>query len=114
MTVEGYANNISGTREENEKDLLPLSQKRAEAIMELLAERGIARERLSAKGMGDANPIASREDRANWWKNRRIEFFIERKSAAPEIAAPEEQTAPVEEAAPQEAANAEEAANENE
>ena len=114
VTVEGYANNISGTREENEKDLLPLSQKRAEAIMELLAERGIARERLSAKGMGDANPIASRDDRANWWKNRRIEFFIERKSAAPEIAAPEEQTAPVEEAAPQEAANAEEAANENE
>ncbi len=102
VTVEGYANNISGTREENEKDLLPLSQKRAEAIMELLAERGIARERLSAKGMGDANPIASRDDRANWWKNRRIEFFIERKAA------------PVEEAAPQEAANAEEAANENE
>lgn len=126
VTVEGYANNISGTREENEKDLLPLSQKRAEAIMELLAERGIARERLSAKGMGDANPIASREDRANWWKNRRIEFFIERKAAAPESAAPEEKAAPVEEAvpqeqaasveeaAPQEAANAEEAANENE
>ncbi len=114
VTVEGYANNISGTREENEKDLLPLSQKRAEAIMELLAERGIARERLSAKGMGDANPIASRDDRANWWKNRRIEFFIERKAAAPESAAPEEQAAPVEEAAPQEAANAEEAANENE
>lgn len=114
VTVEGYANNISGTREENEKDLLPLSQKRAEAIMELLAERGIARERLSAKGMGDANPIASRDDRANWWKNRRIEFFIERKAAAPESAAPEEQAAPVEEAAPQEAANAEEGNNENE
>ena len=102
VTVEGYANNISGTREENEKDLLPLSQKRAEAIMELLAERGIARERLSAKGMGDANPIASREDRANWWKNRRIEFYIERMEATPESAAP------------QEAANAEEGNNENE
>ncbi len=102
VTVEGYANNISGTREENEKDLLPLSQKRAEAIMELLAARGIARERLSAKGMGDANPIASREDRANWWKNRRIEFYIERMAAAPESAAP------------QEAANAEEGNNENE
>ena len=114
VTVEGYANNISGTREENEKDLLPLSQKRAEAIMELLAARGIARERLSAKGMGDANPIASREDRANWWKNRRIEFYIERKEANLESAAPEEKAAPVEEAAPQEAAKAEEANNENE
>ncbi len=102
VTVEGYANNISGTREENEKDLLPLSQKRAEAIMELLAARGIARERLSAKGMGDANPIASREDRANWWKNRRIEFYIERMEAN------------LESSAPQEAANAEEGNNENE
>ena len=89
VTVEGYANNISGTREENEKDLLPLSQKRAEAIMELLAERGIARERLSAKGMGDANPIASRDDRANWWKNRRIEFHIT-KQAEPAVEANEE------------------------
>ena len=114
VTVEGYANNISGTREENEKDLLPLSQKRAEAIMELLAARGIVRERLSAKGMGDANPIASREDRANWWKNRRIEFYIERASTSTESAAPEEKAAPVEEAAPQEAANAEEGNNENE
>jgi outer membrane protein OmpA-like peptidoglycan-associated protein len=52
VTVEGYANNISGTREENEKDLLPLSQKRAEAIMELLAERGIVGCSLFAVGIG--------------------------------------------------------------
>lgn len=78
ITVEGYANNLSGTKEENENELVPLSQKRAEAIMELLAEHGIERERLDAKGMGDANPIASREDKANWWKNRRIEFLIKK------------------------------------
>ena len=78
ITVEGYANNLSGTKEENENELIPLSEKRAQAIMELIAERGIARESLDAKGMGDANPIASREDRANWWKNRRIEFLIKK------------------------------------
>ena len=78
ITVEGYANNLSGTKEENENELIPLSEKRAQAIMELIAERGIPRESLDAKGMGDANPIASREDRANWWKNRRIEFLIKK------------------------------------
>ncbi len=78
ITVEGYANNLSGTKEENENELIPLSEKRAQAIMELIAERGFARESLDAKGMGDANPIASREDRANWWKNRRIEFLIKK------------------------------------
>ncbi len=78
ITVEGYANNLSGTKEENENELVPLSKMRAESIMELLAERGIERERLDAKGMGDANPIASRENKANWWKNRRIEFLIKK------------------------------------
>ena len=78
ITVAGYANNLSGTKEENENELIPLSEKRAQAIMELIAERGFARESLDAKGMGDANPIASREDKANWWKNRRIEFLIKK------------------------------------
>ena len=129
VTVEGYANNISGTREENEKDLLPLSQKRAETLERLLVERGFDAERIAAVGMGDKNPIASREDRANWWKNRRTEFHVARKAAAPaeqaepvEHAAPVEQAEPVEQAAPAEhtpaheenAANEKEAANENE
>lgn len=107
VTVEGYANNISGTREENEKDLLPLSQKRAETLERLLIEKGFAAERITAVGMGDKNPIASREDRANWWKNRRTEFHVARRaeeSAAPVEAAPE--------ATPE--ATTEEAANENE
>ena len=107
VTVEGYANNISGTREENEKDLLPLSQKRAETLERLLIEKGFAAERITAVGMGDKNPIASREDRANWWKNRRTEFHVARRA--------EESAAPVEvapEATPE--ATTEEAANENE
>ncbi|MBP5447670.1 MAG: OmpA family protein, partial [Treponema sp.] len=98
---------ISGTREENEKDLLPLSQKRAETLERLLIEKGFAAERITAVGMGDKNPIASREDRANWWKNRRTEFHVARRaeeSAAPVEAAPE--------ATPE--ATTEEAANENE
>ena len=76
VIIEGYANNISGTEKENLEELVPLSQKRAEAIVEELIKRGIDAEILSAKGMGGANPLASRKDKANWWKNRRVEFKI--------------------------------------
>lgn len=78
ITVEGYANNVSGTEEEEQEELLPLSQTRAEAIASLLVERGIKAEDINARGMGSANPKASREDQANWWKNRRIEFYIKK------------------------------------
>lgn len=76
VIIEGYANNVSGTEKEDREELIPLSQKRAEAIIEELAKRGIDPEILTAKGMGGANPIAARRDRDNWWKNRRVEFRI--------------------------------------
>ena len=76
VVVEGYANNISGTAKEDTEELIPLSQERADFIVKELAARGINQESLSATGKGGANPIASRKDRANWWKNRRIEFII--------------------------------------
>lgn len=76
VIVEGYANNVSGSKREHEQDLIPLSQARAEFIVEELVKRGIDRECLTAEGKGGLNPIASRRDRKNWWKNRRIEFVI--------------------------------------
>lgn len=78
VVVEGYANNVSGTKREETEELVPLSQKRAETIVEELVNRGIERETLTAKGMGSQNPIAGRRDRANWWKNRRVEFRIKK------------------------------------
>lgn len=76
VIVEGYANNISGTERENREELLPLSQLRADAIVEELVKRGVSRNLLEATGKGGANPIASQSDRANWYKNRRVEFRI--------------------------------------
>ena len=76
MFVQGYANNVSGTEKENREELIPLSQARADFVVEELVKRGIDRASLTAEGKGGANPIASRRDRANWWKNRRIEFII--------------------------------------
>ena len=78
ITVEGYANNVSGTEEEEQNELIPLSQIRAESIANLLIEHGINAENIAARGMGSVNPKASRDDKANWWKNRRIEFHIKK------------------------------------
>ena len=76
VVVEGYANNVSNTEEENVNELIPLSQARAEAIMSQLIERGLDANNLSAKGFGGASPLAAWEDHANWWKNRRVEFRV--------------------------------------
>lgn len=76
--VQGYANNVSGTEEENTAELVPLSRARAEFIVEELVKRGIDRGTLTAEGKGGASPLADRDDQANWWKNRRIEFLIKK------------------------------------
>ena len=76
VIVEGYANNISGTVKEDTEELIPLSQDRADFIVQELVSRGIDASILTATGRGGANPIAARKDKANWWKNRRIEFII--------------------------------------
>lgn len=81
VRVEGYANNTSGTEKENIEDLIPLSQKRAEKIEEMLIDRGISKEVITAVGMGGANPKASLKDRENWWKNRRIEIVLTKEAA---------------------------------
>ncbi|MCR4954841.1 MAG: OmpA family protein [Treponema sp.] len=78
VIVEGYANNVSGTEKEDKEELIPLSQERADFIIKELIARGIEPNKLSAVGKGGANPIAARKDRANWWKNRRIEFIIKK------------------------------------
>ena len=76
VIIEGYANNISGTEEEDRTACQPLSLWRAEYIKKELTKRGIAADRIETVGKGGANPLASRSDRDNWWKNRRVEFVI--------------------------------------
>jgi hypothetical protein len=52
----------------------PLSQKRAEAIVAALVEKGIAETRLTAVGKGSHSPIASNSSEEGRAKNRRVEF----------------------------------------
>ena len=76
ILVEGYANNVTNTVKEDREELIPLSNLRAKTILEMLVERGLDRELLSANGKGGANPLAAWKDRENWWKNRRVEFIV--------------------------------------
>ena len=79
ITIEGYANNVSNTERENIEELVPLSKLRANAILKMLNDKGIEKDILTATGKGGANPIAAWKDTASWWKNRRVEFIVQKK-----------------------------------
>ncbi len=55
---------------------LYLSQRRAEAVMKYLVDHGIAAGRLTAKGFGEADPIASNKTAAGRIKNQRVELRV--------------------------------------
>ncbi len=69
IRVEGFTDNV-GKKEANVK----LSNDRAEAVMNWLADHGIDRARLSAKGYGEARPVASNSSEAGRAKNRRVQL----------------------------------------
>jgi outer membrane protein OmpA-like peptidoglycan-associated protein len=60
----------------NPLDNLRLSQGRADAVRQFLIERGVAPNRLQAKGYGQERPIASNSTSIGRENNRRIEFTI--------------------------------------
>ncbi len=41
-------------------------------------EKGVAADRLVAKGFGETKPLDPAENEAAWAKNRRVDVFIER------------------------------------
>tara|TARA_R110001583_G_scaffold195470_1_gene374010 strand:- start:6800 stop:7867 length:1068 start_codon:yes stop_codon:yes gene_type:complete len=53
-----------------------LSQKRAESVRSYLLGKGIATDKLTAKGYGEASPIASNDTAEGRAENRRVEFVI--------------------------------------
>ena len=75
VTIEGNANNITGTTSE-EAEVQQLSEERAKFVMEWLKRNGIASSRLTAVGNGSKNPATH-----NWdyrWQNRRVEFILQK------------------------------------
>jgi outer membrane protein OmpA-like peptidoglycan-associated protein len=55
---------------------LDLSQRRANSVMRILVERGIAAERLEAVGYGETKPVDTNKTAAGRENNRRVEFTI--------------------------------------
>jgi outer membrane protein OmpA-like peptidoglycan-associated protein len=72
MVVEGHTDS-QGNDQYNQK----LSQSRADSVRSYLVQHGVAPDRITAKGMGEAAPVAdnkSVEGRAN---NRRVEIIVQ-------------------------------------
>ena len=67
--VQGHCDN-TGTDAVND----PLSQQRAEAIVNALVKQGIAQSRLTPVGKGSHSPIAPNDTAEGRAKNRRVEF----------------------------------------
>lgn len=66
---------ITGSKAFNVK----LSEKRAQSVRNFLVnQEGIAADRLTAKGYGPANPIASNKTKAGREENRRVEILLQK------------------------------------
>ncbi len=71
LEVDGYTDSV-GDAAHN----LDLSNRRAQSVVNVLVSQfGVASGRLSAKGQGDANPIASNDTADGRAANRRVEFL---------------------------------------
>ena len=71
IEISGHTDNI-GSESFNEL----LSQRRADAVVNYLIEKGVDISRLSAKGYGQANPVSSNDTQESRASNRRTEFEI--------------------------------------
>ncbi len=71
IEVAGHTDN-AGVADQNRT----LSQKRADAVVKYLVDKGVDKTRLTAKGYGPDKPIADNKDAKGKQKNRRVEFNI--------------------------------------
>jgi outer membrane protein OmpA-like peptidoglycan-associated protein len=71
LRIEGHAD-ATGESEHNQE----LSQRRAVAVKDYLEERGVARSRISAAGLGTSNPVSTNATREGRAANRRAEIAL--------------------------------------
>jgi peptidoglycan-binding protein ArfA len=71
VTINGYSDNI-GTDAVN----IPISAQRANSVADFLIAKGVPRERITAKGLGAANPVASNDTPDGRNRNRRVEILV--------------------------------------
>ncbi|MCK9275144.1 MAG: OmpA family protein [Syntrophales bacterium] len=70
-SIEGHTDS-TGTADYNQK----LSELRAESVSEALQARGISRDRLTIRGLGENYPVATNETAAGRQLNRRVEIVL--------------------------------------
>lgn len=86
VTVVGHANRVTDNEAEETEDnpmmwgpaLIPLSGKRAEFVKDYLVKHGVKAERLTTEGKGGTELVVDYKDKDNNWKNRRVEFILEK------------------------------------
>lgn len=84
IVVEGHAAHVflenPLMQREQEQVLLPLSRARATEVMQALIILGVDRNRMEIQAYGGDRPVVPHSDRANLWKNRRVEFLLDPES----------------------------------
>ena len=79
INVNGYTDNTPIGPELARQGVttnLILSQKRADTVMSFLISQGVNPSMLSARGFGDANPVAPNDTTAGRAQNRRVELTL--------------------------------------
>jgi outer membrane protein OmpA-like peptidoglycan-associated protein len=71
IEVGGYTDNVGGD-EMNQT----LSENRAGAVRDYLVQQGVANASVSARGFGNASPVASNDNSAGRQENRRVELVV--------------------------------------
>ena len=83
ISIEGHAVSLlwedpGAAQREQDQVLVPLSRSRADVIRDALAERDVDPARMTTVGHGGARPVVPHWDEDDRWKNRRVEFVLER------------------------------------
>lgn len=80
VTVVGHANRITDKESEETEELIPLSTQRAEYVKNQLIALKVknGEKRLSSEGKGGTEPVADRKNSEVNWKNRRVEFILQK------------------------------------
>lgn len=71
VAIEGHTDAVG-----SDSSNLSLSQRRADAVRAALVSRGIDGTRITAKGLGEAVPVASNDTAEGRQRNRRVEVII--------------------------------------
>ena len=83
IVVEGHAVSLrwadsAAAKQEQNNILVPLSRSRAQTVVDELSARGVPANRMQSVGIGGDKPIVPHGDLEERWRNRRVEFYLEK------------------------------------